>query len=121
MEKPTSVEAYLASAPEDQRAALERLRATIREAAPEATEGISYGIPAFKHRGHPVVGYAAFKEHCSFFPMDAGLIARFAEDLKAFGTSKGTIRFTVDRPLPKALVRKIVKARLEENAARRRR
>jgi uncharacterized protein YdhG (YjbR/CyaY superfamily) len=121
MDKPNSVEEYLAAVPEDQRAALERLRATIREAAPEATEAISYSMPAFKDHGRALVGYAAFTEHCSLFPMNADLIERLADDLKGFRTSKGTIRFTVDRPLPKALVRKIVKARLEENAARGRR
>jgi uncharacterized protein YdhG (YjbR/CyaY superfamily) len=121
MDEPSSVEAYLAALPEEQRAALEDLRATIRAAAPDATEVISYGMPAFKAHGRSLVGYAAFKDHCSLFPMNSALIARFADDLKPYSTSKGTIRFTVDRPLPKALVRKLVRARLAENEARRRR
>lgn len=112
------MEAYLAAVPEDQRAALERLRATIRAAAPVATETMSYGMPAFRHRGRPLVGYAAFKQHCSFFPMGSEEIARFEADLAPFETSKGTIRFTVDHQLPKALVRRIVKARLAEIEAR---
>jgi uncharacterized protein YdhG (YjbR/CyaY superfamily) len=112
------VEAYLAAVQEDQRAALERLRATIRAAAPEATEAMSYGMPAFKHRGRPLVGYAAFKQHCSFFPMSSTTISRFEEELAGFETSKGTIRFTLDRQLPKTLVRRIVKARLAEMEAR---
>lgn len=119
MEKAKSVDGYLAALPKEQRAALERLRGIIRAAAPEATETISYGMPAFKDHGRSLVGYAAFKRHCSFFPMNAGLITRFADELAPFSTSKGTIRFTVDRPLPKALVRKLVKARLAENEGRR--
>ena len=120
MDKPKSVEEYLAAVPEDQRAALERLRATILAAAPEATEAIAWQMPAFKHRGRALVGYAAFKDHCSFFPMSGAVMGRFRDELAPFSTSKGTIRFTVDRPLPKTLVRKLVKARLAENEARRR-
>lgn len=121
MAKPNSVEGYLAALPEGQAAALERLRGVIRAAAPDATEGISYGVPAFKDRGRSLVAYAAFKDHCSFFPMSGEVLSAFEAELEPYGTSKGTIRFTADRPLPKALVRKIVKARLAENEARRRR
>jgi len=121
MGKPGSVEEYLAALPEDQRAALERLRSTVKAAAPEATEAIAWQMPAFKHRGRTLVGYAAFKDHCSFFPMSGAVMERFEDELEPFRTSKGTIRFTVDRPLPKALVRKLVKARIAEEEARRRR
>ena len=87
----------------------------IRAAAPkEATEAISYGMPAFKYKGS-LVGYAAFKEHCSFFPMSGTLIEEMQDDLKKYKTSKGTIQFPLDKPLPAALVKKLVKARILEN------
>jgi len=121
MDEPRGVEEYLAALPEEQRAALEGLRATIRAAAPDATETISYGMPAFKDQGRSLVAYAAFKHHCSFFPMSGSVMKTFEDALKTYGTSKGTIRFTVDRPLPDALVKKLVKAKIVENEARRRR
>src|SRR3984957_10286901 len=112
------VEAYLARVPEPGRAILESIRATIRAAAPkEATEALSYGIPSFQYHG-ALVSYAAFKEHCSLFPMGSSAIEGFAEELKGFRTSKGTIQFPVDKPLPEALVKKIVKARVAQNAAK---
>jgi uncharacterized protein YdhG (YjbR/CyaY superfamily) len=121
MAAPTSVEDYLASLPEGSRAALEKLRKTIKAAAPEATETISYQMPAFKDHGRSLVSYAAFKDHCSFFPMSMKVIEAHREELKPYFTGKGTIRFQADKPLPAALVKKLVKARIEENAARRRR
>lgn len=116
---PGSVEEYLAGLPADSRAALEKLRATIRTAAPEATEAISYQMPAFKDHGRGLVAYAAFRDHCSLFPMSGKVIEDHKEVLGPRVTGKGTIQFTVDEPLPAALVKKIVKARLAENAARR--
>ncbi len=117
MKKLETVEAYLASIPDDARAALKKLRKTIRASAPEAIEGISYGMPAFKHKG-PLVYYAAFKDHCSFFPASVAVMRRFAADLKSYDQTKGSIHFTPARPLPALLVRKLVKARLAENEAR---
>jgi uncharacterized protein YdhG (YjbR/CyaY superfamily) len=114
----SAVDDHLAALPPDQRAALERLRATIRAAAPDATEAISYGMPAFKQDGHGLVGYAAFKAHCSLFPMSATVLPALADALEGFTTSKGTIRFTPEQPLPDALVTRIVEARLAELAAR---
>ena len=112
------VEAYLARVPEPARATLEKMRAMIRAAAPqEATEAISYRIPSFQYKG-ALVWYAAFKNHCSFFPMDLSLVGEFGEDLKKYKTSKGTIQFPVDRPLPEALVTRIVKARVALNEAK---
>ena len=109
------VEAYLARVPEPARTTLENLRAMIRAAAPkDATEAISYGIPSFHYKG-ALVWYAAFKKHCSFFPMDHSLEEEFAEELKKYKTSKGTIQFPVDAPLPKKLVTRIVKARVTLN------
>ena len=110
-----AVETYLAAVPEPARSTLEKMRATIRAAAPaEATEAISYGMPAFRYKG-ALVGYAAFKNHCSFFPMSAALLDDFKDELGACRTSKGTIQFPLDKPLPATLVRKIVKARAAEN------
>ncbi len=121
MRTPRSVEEYLAALPEDSRAALERLRRAIKAAAPEATEAISYQMPAFKDHGRSLVCYAAFKDHCSFFPMSTKVIGDHIDELEPYVSGKGTIRFTTDQPLPVSLVKKIIKARLEENAARTRR
>jgi uncharacterized protein YdhG (YjbR/CyaY superfamily) len=108
------VEAYLTELPVAVRAALEKLRRTIKAAAPKATECISYRIPIFKHLGH-LVGFAAFKNHCSFFVMSTAVVAAHRDELEPHDTAKGTIRFTVDEPLPASLVRKLVKARIAEN------
>jgi uncharacterized protein YdhG (YjbR/CyaY superfamily) len=109
------VEAYLAKVPEPARTTLEKMRATIRSVAPQdATEEISYGMPAFRYKGG-LVGYAAFKQHCSFFPMSASLLDQFTDELKDYRTSKGTLQFPQDKPLPAALVKKMVKARVEQN------
>ena len=110
--KPTTVEEYLAAVPEPARSTLEKVRARIRAAAPAgATEGLSYGMPAFKFV-KTIACYAAFKNHCSYFPIGGAPIAACAEELKGFATSKGTIQFPVDKPLSAALVKKLVKARL---------
>lgn len=118
MTKASSVEEYLAALPADERSALEDLRSTIRAAAPMATEGISYAIPAFKHHG-PLVSYAAFKGHCSFFPMSPKVLEAHAHELEGYELAKGTIRFPVDRPLSAALVKRIVLERIAENESRR--
>ena len=109
------VEAYLAAVQEPARSTLEKVRAMIRSAVPaETTEALSYGIPSFRYKG-ALVGYAAFKTHCSFFPMNAALIETMKDDLKDYSLSKGTIRFAVDKPLPAALIKKMVKARVSQN------
>lgn len=113
----SEVEKYLAKVPSEPRATLEKLRKTIKAAAPKAVEVISYGIPTFKLNGRMLVSYAAFKEHCSFFPGSAPIKAHEAE-LKSYVTSKGTIRFPISKPLSAALVKKLVKTRIEENEAR---
>jgi uncharacterized protein YdhG (YjbR/CyaY superfamily) len=112
---PQTVDEYLAALPKDKRATLEKLRKTIKSAAPKATEGISYQMPMYKYRGM-LAGFAAFKDHCSFFP-GAEPIAAHKDELKAYETSKGTIRFPVDKPLPAALVKKLIKTRIDENEA----
>ena len=113
--KPKDVDEYLASIPEPARSTLNNLRATIRSVLPpEATETISWGMPAFKYKGS-LVGYAAFSKHCSLFPMNSSLITEFQDELRDFPTSKGTIRFPLDKPLPATLVKKLVKARIAQN------
>ena len=111
------VEAYLADVPDVPRATLEKLRKTIKAAAPKATEGISYQIPVYKHHGM-LVGFAAFKNHCSFFVMSYAVLKAHREELKQYDVDKGTIRFPLDKPLPAALVKKMVKARVAENEAK---
>ena len=112
------VDAYLAKVPEPARTTLEKVRVRIRSVVPaEATECLSYGMPAFRYKG-PLVGYAAFKAHCSFFPMQASLIDELKDELKNYRTSKGTLQFPQDKPLPAALLKKMVKMRVAENEIR---
>jgi len=115
-EAATTVDQYLAEVPSDaMREALEHLRQIIKEEAPEATEGISYQIPTFKLNGM-LASYAAFAKHCSFFP--GGVVPEFEKELKDFKTSKGTIQFTPEKPIPDELVRKIIRSRVAANAAK---
>ena len=112
---PDDVDAYLAKVPEPARTTLNKLRATIGSIVPpEAREQLSYGMPAFHYKG-ALVAYAAFKNHCSFFPMQASLTDEMQEELKGYRTSKGTLQFPQDKPLPAALVKKMVKRRIAEN------
>ena len=113
-----AVEAYLAKVPEPGRTTLAKVRATIRTVVPaEATEALSYGMPAFKYKG-ALVAYAAFKDHCSFFPMSASLLDDFADEIKSYRTSKGTLQFPSNKPLPATLLKKMVKARVAQNEAK---
>jgi uncharacterized protein YdhG (YjbR/CyaY superfamily) len=115
MAGPSSVEDYFSQVPEEARAALEKLRKTIKAAAPNTTETISYQMPTFKYQGRALVGIAAFKSHCSLFPYSTKVMDSLNEELHAYDTSgKGTIRFSADKPLPAALVKKIVKTRIDE-------
>ena len=115
MKKAKNIDEYLAGVPEPGRTTLNKVRAMIRSVAPkEATEAISYGMPAFKYKGQ-LVCFAAFSKHCSLFPMNASLIVTFKKELAGFETSKGTIHFALDKPLPAALLKKLVKARVAEN------
>src|SRR5438477_4035353 len=112
--KPKTMDEYLAALSDDKRAALEKLRKTIRAAAPKAEECISYGVAAFRLKGRPLVAFGAAANHCAFYRMSSTTVRAFQEHLKDFETSKGTIRFSTDKPLPMALVKKLVKARLME-------
>jgi uncharacterized protein YdhG (YjbR/CyaY superfamily) len=108
-----SVDEYLARVPEPARGTLNKIRAAIRSVVPPgATEAISYGIPAFKYK-ETLIWFAAFANHCSIFPT-AAVIEQFEKELKGFATSKGTIQFPTNKPLPAALLKKLVKARLAQ-------
>ena len=115
---PKTVEEYLAAVPEPQRTTLKRVRSVIQSVLPEgATECISYRMPCVKYKGM-LVGYAAFTDHCSLFGMSGTLLGPLQEDLKKYSTSKGTIRFAVDKPLPATLIRKLVRAAVAAKDAR---
>ncbi|HEV8574012.1 MAG TPA: DUF1801 domain-containing protein [Dehalococcoidia bacterium] len=117
--KPKTIDEYLAALSDDKRAALEKLRKTIRAAAPKAEECISYQIPAYRQNGM-LVAFGATANHCAFYLMSSSMVEAHKDELKGYDTSKGTIRFQADKPLPVALVRKLVKARIAETAGRRR-
>jgi uncharacterized protein YdhG (YjbR/CyaY superfamily) len=121
MQKPTSVQQYLSWQDDSQRAALDRLREVIAAAAPHATEGISYSMPAFLLGGKGLVCYAAFKDHYSLFPMSTAVMEQHSKELGDRVTGKGTIRFEYDERLPVGLVKKLVKTRVAELEAKRRR
>lgn len=115
--RPTTIDAYLDSIEADHRSALQTLRKQIQAAAPDAEECLAYGLPAFRLNGL-LVGFRAAAHHCAFILMNGTTVAAFKKELADYDTSKGTIRFTPDAPLPAALVRKLVKARAAENAAK---
>lgn len=115
---PATVDEYLAQVPEPGRTTLSKVRAVILAAVPSGTEElISYRMPAYKYKG-PLFGFAAFKDHCSLFAMNPAVQVQFTEELKPYSTSKGTIRFALDKPFPAALLRKLLKARIAQNEAR---
>jgi uncharacterized protein YdhG (YjbR/CyaY superfamily) len=114
-----NVDEYLAGLPDDRRAAMSVLRATINAAAPEATETIAYAMPALRsHGGQFLLSYDAYKKHYSLFPATDAMIAKLGEELAPFLSGRGTIRFPADRPVPTKLVTKIVRIRIAENAER---
>ena len=110
----TDVDDYLAAAPEPHRSTLTQLRATLRELLPEASESLSYGMPAFKVQGKAIAGYAYFKNHCSFFPHSGTVLPGLASDLGGYEWTKGTLKFPADQPLPKPLVASLVDERLRQ-------
>ena len=113
--KPKTIDEYLANVKPDNRKTLQKLRQTIQTAAPKAEECIRYGIPAFRFNGRLLVFFGAWANHCAFYPGSAATLKNFRNELRNFQTSKGTIRFSPNKPLPVALVKKLVKTRIEEN------
>lgn len=118
MEKPKSVEGYFAGLSEEHRAALQKLRETIAATVPEAEEAVVYSMPGFRLHGKSFVGYMCFKDHYSFFPMSSAVVEAFHDELGDHVTGKGTISFAYGERLPVGLVKKVVKARLAEVAAK---
>ncbi len=114
--KITTIDEYLATLSRDKRTALEKLRNIIRAAAPKAEECISYRLAAFRLDGRPLVAFGASANHCAFYVMSSSTLTDYKDELEGYDTSKGTIRFQPDDPLPATLVRKLVKARIAENA-----
>ena len=117
--KPRTIDEYLSRANPEQRATLEKIRQTIHAVAPAVEEVISYGLAGFKLNGRPLVYFGAWANHCAFYPASSALAKTIQHQLKKFETSKGTIRFTPDKPLPTALVKKLVKARIAESDQKR--
>src|SRR5436309_11451705 len=111
---PKTVDEYLASVNSDHSKALQKIRETVHAVAPNAQECISYGIPAFRLNGRSLVFFGAWANHCSLYPGSSTTLKNFRDDLKDFQITKGTIRFSPDNPLPLALVKKLVRARMAE-------
>ena len=116
--KITTIDEYLASVSANKRKALEKLRKTVKASAPGAEECISYGLAAFRLDGKPLVAFGATDKHCAFYPMSSATVKTYEKELAGFETSKGTIRFQADKPLPVALVRRLIKTRIAENLGR---
>ncbi len=108
------VDEYLANLDEPKRTTLQQLRQTIRSIVPEAEETISYGMPAYRLRGKVIAGFAAFKNHLSYLPHSGSVFAEMPDDVAGYVTSKGALQFPIDRPLPKALVKKLIAIRLRQ-------
>ena len=112
------IDEYLADIEEPQKGTLNSLRKTILEIIPNAEECITYRVPTFKVDGNGVAGFAAYKNHCTFFPMSGAVLGQLGEDVAMYKTSRGALQFAVDKPLPKALVKKLIRARLAEALAK---
>jgi uncharacterized protein YdhG (YjbR/CyaY superfamily) len=115
--KPTPVDRYLEKVTDEHRQLLEQVRKTVLAVAPDAEECISYGLAAFRLNKRPLVAFGGWASHCAFYPMNASLVKTFKAELKDFKTSKGTIRFSKEQPIPAALLKKMVKLRVRENRA----
>ena len=108
------IDDYLAGLDEPKRTTLQALRQTIAEIVPDAEQGIAYGLPAFRMHGKPIAGFAAFKNHLTYMPHSGSVLDKLADDVARYTTSKGALQFPIDRPLPKALIKKLIAARLKE-------
>ena len=115
----SAMDEYLDGLPDEQRRAFEHVRAVVKEVAPEAEEGRSYGMPAFIHSGRPLLGFRAAKKHLSVFPFSPDAVEAVKDRLEGFDISKGTIRFTPDRPVPDDVLADVIRARMREIAERR--
>lgn len=113
------VDAYLAGVEEPKRATLRKLRETIRSIVPEAEEVISYGMPAFRLHGKVIAGFAAFKNHLSYLPHSGSVLTQLSDDVAGYATTPGSLHFPIDKTLPKALVKKLIAARIREVRQRR--
>ena len=109
-----TVDEYLSQVPEPARGTLTQMREAIHAALPGVAEAISYGMPTFKYHGYSIVAIAAFKKHCSLFPMSGAVIEKFKDELERFHTSKGTLQFALDKPLSAGLLKKLIRARIAE-------
>ena len=114
MKKPTDIDSYLAGVSDDQREALQNLRETIHRIVPNLTECISYAIPAFRFDGKVIAGFAATTKGCSYFPFSGSTLSTLRKEIAKYGQTKSALHFTPEKPLPKALVRKLLKARIAE-------
>ena len=112
------VDAYLSKLPDDQQRLLDGVRRRVAELAPDAVETISYGMPAYKVDGRFFLSYAAWKKHCSIYPIDDGLLDRHADAVRGYGRTKGALHFTQQQPLPDALLQDLVRQRVTEARAR---
>jgi uncharacterized protein YdhG (YjbR/CyaY superfamily) len=121
MAEPTTVDEYLATLPEDRRGPMQQLRETIRAAAPDATEVITYKMPGFKSHGQFLVSYDAYKRHYSLFPASDAVVRGLGDAIAPYLAGRGTIRFPADKPIPTELITEIVKIRVAENDAAQRR
>ncbi|MFL5859747.1 MAG: iron chaperone [Solirubrobacteraceae bacterium] len=110
------VDEYLSTVEQPMRDVLEELRRAILDVLPEAEQVISYRVPAFRHGGQTVAGFAAFKNHLSYLPFSGSVLPRLADELEGYTMTRSSLHFTPDRPLPKALVKKLIAARLEQTA-----
>lgn len=113
-DKPKTITEYLSKVSEDKRSAILGLRDAIHKIVPDAEDGFSYGLPALRVHGRPLMAFGITKNHCSLYPLSPDVIEKYKNELKEFDTSKGTIRFTPDKQLPKDLLKKLVMARIEE-------
>jgi uncharacterized protein YdhG (YjbR/CyaY superfamily) len=111
---PRGIDEYLAGLDEAQRATLQELRQTIVSVVPDAEECISYGMPAFRKGGKIIAGFAAFKTHLSYLPHSGSVLGKLTDDLAGYRSTKGSLHFPIDQPLPKALVKKLIDVRLNE-------
>jgi len=111
---PNEIDRYLAGWDEPQRSTLEALRKSILEVVPEAVQCIAYGTPAFKVQGKTVAGFAAFKNHLSYLPHSGSVLATLPDDVAPYETSKGSLKFAINKPLPKRLVKKLIRTRMQE-------